>query len=95
MNEDIISMEYLKYTPATCCAEKYYVVHVQQKEAEAEGLRGGARELAGQRADLFAEARAAEEAAISARQRIPELEAQKRAAAAARVNSEVHISKHT
>jgi hypothetical protein len=57
----------------------------QGKEAEAEEARRAARDLAGRRANLFAEARAAEEGAIAARQRIPELEAQKRAAAAARV----------
>lgn len=47
--------------------------------------RAAARALTGQRAGLLAEARAAEEAALAARQRVPELEAEKRAAAAARV----------
>ncbi|BDA48665.1 hypothetical protein COCOBI_12-3460 [Coccomyxa sp. Obi] len=53
-------------------------------EADAERARVAARALAGQRAGFLAEARAAEEAALAARQRIPELEAEKRAAAAAR-----------
>lgn len=50
-----------------------------------EAARAAARALAGQRAGFLAEARAAEEAALAARQRVPELEAEKRAAAAARV----------
>lgn len=56
-------------------------------EREAERARLAARALAGQRAGFSAEARAAEEAALAARQRVPELEAEKRAAAAARVRS--------
>lgn len=58
---------------------------IQAVEGDAENARVAARALAGQRAGFLAEARAAEEAALAARQRIPELEAEKRAAAAARV----------
>jgi hypothetical protein len=57
----------------------------QGVEDQMEAARAAARALAGQRAGFLAEARAAEEAALAARQRVPELEAEKRAAAAARV----------
>ncbi len=60
---------------------------MQAVEGDAESARVAARALAGQRAGFLAEARAAEEAAVAARQRIPELEAEKRAAAAARVRT--------
>ena len=58
---------------------------VQAVEGNEESARVAARALAGQRTGFLAEARAAEEAALAARQRVPELEAEKRAAAAARV----------
>ena len=57
----------------------------QAADAALEGCRAAGRALARQRAALGAEAAAAEERGAAARRRIPDLEAGKHAAAAARV----------
>lgn len=57
----------------------------QAAERALEERRAAARALAGQRAALGAEAGAEQERCAAAKRRIPELEAEKRAAAAARV----------
>ena len=66
----------------------------QELEKELESSRMAVRALAGQRAALANEAGSAEAQAAAAQRRIPELEADKKAAAAARVHSMLISSLH-